>query len=127
MNHRNSPNREIVWEILHSTPHALCHEDILQRCEKHLDRVTVYRILQRLCDEGMAHKIVDTSGKTFYSPCHTGRCEAHHHSDHHLHFKCTECDRIVCLPEEFVPTLPARYDFQQVNCLVEGICPECHS
>lgn len=124
MKKRNTPTKQKVWDVISKAPYALCHEDIIRLTNNQIDKVTIYRIIQSFTEDGLIHKIVDISGKAYYALCAEGCC-SEKHEDNHMHFKCVKCEQIICMEQNFVPTLPKQYDYLNVNCLVEGVCPEC--
>lgn len=95
--------------------------------EEHLrgtvDRVTIYRILNTFCEDGITHRVVSDDGKSFYALC-TG-CNDEKHSHDHFHFKCTRCERIECLKEEISFKVPKGYKPQHINCIITGYCKQC--
>ncbi|MDR1739040.1 MAG: transcriptional repressor [Candidatus Symbiothrix sp.] len=121
---RNTKTKQLVMSAFSKANAALCHEDIERQFAGQLDRVTIYRILQGFCDDGVLHKISSEGGKTYYALCH--HCTHEQHNDEHLHFHCLACNRIYCLevPAITVP-LPPEYKVVAVSCIVSGYCIEC--
>lgn len=103
---------------------AISSNDIHQHFSTLCDRATVYRVLGRLVDEGVVHKVVDVDGVIKYAACE--QCDDHHHRHDHIHFSCESCQTLICL-EEVVPDfrLPEGYTRKTVNFTVSGICPGC--
>ncbi|MDR2286810.1 MAG: transcriptional repressor [Prevotellaceae bacterium] len=121
---RNTKTKQLIMTILSDSLSALCYEDFEQKLSGIMDKATVYRILQSFCDDGKVHKISGENGKTYYALCH--HCEAGHHSDNHIHFRCIRCRVIMCIDEQFViPSLPSGYRMTDIHCLVSGHCPNC--
>ncbi|MDR1718553.1 MAG: transcriptional repressor [Dysgonamonadaceae bacterium] len=121
---RNTKTKQLVMSVLEKANAALCHEDIEKQLSGQLDRVTIYRILQGFCDDGILHKITSESGKSHYALCHN--CSLEKHNDEHLHFHCICCDNIFCLEAPLViAPLPAGYEARAVSCLISGYCRDC--
>ncbi|MDR3235188.1 MAG: transcriptional repressor [Prevotellaceae bacterium] len=122
---RNTKTKQMVMDVMQSeSSSALSHSDIEQRLGGKIDRVTIYRILQGFCDDGIIHKIPDENGKTYYALCHD--CSEGHHHDSHLHFRCVSCDTVSCVDAPApISHLPAGYSMSGVSCLVSGYCPNC--
>ncbi len=59
---RNSATKTKIQELIVSSSVALSHSDIQKTLKGLCDRVTIYRILNRLLEEGVIHKIVDVDG-----------------------------------------------------------------
>lgn len=120
---RNTVAKTKVLELLSHSEVALSHTEIESEIEIPVNRVTIYRILDRLIDEGIIHKIVNTDGAMKYALCHN--CTMTHHHNH-VHFSCQKCKAVTCL-EGVEPTfkLPSDYKIQEVNFTVSGLCPNC--
>lgn len=120
---RNTVAKTKIRTLLAASKVALAHSDIQQALEGGCDRVTIYRILDRLAEEGVIHKIVDMDGTIKYAACrmcHTG------HRHNHVHFSCRKCHTVFCL-ENVVPsyTLPDSYTVLETNFTLAGLCPQC--
>jgi Fur family ferric uptake transcriptional regulator len=62
-----------------------------------VDRASIYRILNRFCEDGIVHKVVADDGKQYFAVC--VRCKDKRQlPDDHFHFRCTICQTIECLP-----------------------------
>lgn len=85
------------------------------------DRVTVYRILEWLTANELAHKIAGGDRVWRF-------CAARHEHAQHVHFECNRCGTVVCL-DELGPQprikLPSGFRTQYVELLVKGLCAEC--
>lgn len=121
---RVTPAREGVLDILIATPQAMSHLEVeLAARERGLeaDRVTLYRVLDWLVNQGIAHKI---EGRD-----RVWRFNAVAAADHgHVHFHCTHCGRVFCLEQaqpRVVPKLPPGFRFEKAELTLQGVCPQC--
>lgn len=127
---RNTIAKSTILELIQKSENALSQADIQKQIGDLCNRVTIYRILDRLIEEGEVHKIVNIDGVTKFAACHD--CEAHHHhhshqSHHnHIHFSCLKCQSVTCL-DNIEPNykLPPNYVVQEANFMLSGYCPEC--
>lgn len=121
---RKTAAKTRISELLNKANTAMSSNDIHLEVTELCDRATVYRVLGRLVDEGVIHKVVDVDGVIKYAPCE--QCSPEHHHDH-IHFSCENCNMVTCL-EEVVPEfkLPAGYTRNTVNFTVSGICAACN-
>lgn len=120
---RNTFAKARILELIQESDCALSQPDIQHLLEGLCDRVTIYRILDRLAEEGAIHRIVTVTGTVNYAACHT--CvEKHHHN--HIHFSCNKCKQITCL-EQVEPNyqLPAGYQEIDAYFTISGICTNC--
>lgn len=113
-----------ILELLEKADTALSHKEIQAELDGVCNRVTIYRVLERLLEEGFIHRIVNTDGVVKYARCHS--CQDHKHAHNHLHFSCTQCQEVTCL-EQVQPSyqLPPNYLAQEVHFTISGICPNC--
>jgi Fur family transcriptional regulator, ferric uptake regulator len=114
--------RLAVLAVLLSAEHALTHHEIGARVERgiEMDRVTIYRVLDWLEQQGLAHRIAGDD--------RIWRYNAAEHAGGHAHFHCRRCGTVICLDELGAApriTLPAGYVSQQVELTVKGLCVEC--
>ena len=120
---RSTLAKTAIEELMTRAGHALSHQDIQHALGDICNRVTIYRVLDRMEQEGKVHKIIGMDGITKYATCHD--CSTQH-SDDHVHFSCTVCHSVTCL-DEVIPTfdLPSNYHPMEVNFTISGICPNC--
>ena len=120
---RNTPAKTKIYELLLSSELALSHAEIQQRLDFACDRVTIYRVLDRLLESGQIHKIVNVDGVVKYACCKT--CSTVHQHNH-IHFSCERCKEVTCLNEVApVYQLPKNYLVTDVSFTLLGVCPQC--
>jgi Fur family transcriptional regulator, ferric uptake regulator len=120
---RNTPSKQAVLDILSSANGALSQESIALQVGDTMDRVTVYRILNRFCEDGQAHRIVSDDGRQYFALC--VNCDDHGHHHDHFHFRCLGCRKVECLEQEVSFRVPEGYRLESVHCLLTGYCPAC--
>lgn len=122
---RNTVAKTKILEFVKKSTGAVAHSDIQQSLKGICDRVTIYRVLDRLLNEGLVHKVVDFDGVVKYAACHN--CEVtKKHQHNHIHFSCEKCKKVTCL-DAILPEfkLPKDYKVNSVNFTVSGYCPNC--
>ena len=123
MKRRNTPSKTAVLNALERSRTALSHEHLQARLADEVDRATIYRILNRFCDDGVVHRIVADDGKQYFALCEDCSHEDHRHD--HFHFRCRSCDTVECLTEEISVVLPRGYLAEGFNGVISGVCREC--
>jgi Fur family ferric uptake transcriptional regulator len=124
MKRRNTTSKEAVLSILTTTRKAMSQHAIEQQLNVDVDRATIYRVLNRFCDDGVIHKIVADDGKQYFAVC--VKCDDRKKvPDNHFHFRCTTCQTIECLPVIVQFSVPKGYQVDLVNCVLTGICKDC--
>lgn len=123
MKRRSTPTKEAVLSVLADSKKAMSQDAIMKKVSLEMDRATVYRVLNRFCEDGILHRIVAEDGKQYFAVCI--KCDEKKLADHHFHFRCTKCETIECLPIPVQFSLPQGYDVESVNCILTGFCKEC--
>lgn len=122
-----TPRRLRTLEILGTSPRPLSAEEILDALQTRgrVNKVTVYRILDLLVDQGLVDRLRAGS-----HPCRYGLAPNAHHP-RHPHFYCRRCGRMVCLAPETIdvdvhaPQESGVGNVEKVGVLLEGLCQAC--
>lgn len=120
---RTTAAKTRIQELIISSSVALSHSEIQDVLDGLCDRVTIYRVLDRLMEEGVIHKIINVDGVVKYAGCHS--CSTKHNHNH-IHFSCQKCKTVTCL-DDVEPSfmLPKNYKVRELNFTVSGLCPQC--
>jgi Fur family transcriptional regulator, ferric uptake regulator len=117
------PRVEVLATLL-AAEQALSHHELEERIDRSvdIDRVTIYRVLDWLTAQGLAHRIAgDDRVRRF-------NAAGHAHEGAHAHFQCERCGTVLCL-EEFsadpVVRLPRGFRPQHYELTVKGLCAGC--
>ncbi|HEX8575439.1 MAG TPA: Fur family transcriptional regulator [Flavobacterium sp.] len=120
---RNTNAKAIILDIITNSDVALSHAELQALANGACDRVTIYRILDRLVNEDLIHKAVDLDGTVKYARCHHTE---QNHLHNHVHFSCEKCHLVTCLDTiEPTFTLPKEYLIKEMNFILSGLCPNC--
>lgn len=123
MKRRNTPAKNAVLNILAESGKAMSQQAIEKRLDLEIDPVTIYRVLNRFCDDGVLHRIVAEDGKQYFAIYR--KCEQPGHPASHFHFRCKKCEQMECLSEPVHFSVPQGYFVEQINCVLTGICKRC--
>lgn len=120
-------NRLRVLEVVGDNRYPLSAAQIFKTLEPvcAINRVTVYRILERLVYHGIIERL-STGGRAFYY----GLAPNEYHRPH-PHFYCKRCGQMDCLDpdsldvdaDSFWEAFPGRIDKVEVR--FDGICKSC--
>ena len=98
----------------------------IQKAIQPIDRVTLYRTLETLKEEGIIHKAFQENNEVYYAICGK-KCEKHNHNHEHIHFKCLQCNTVSCeKPMDAIISIPD-YEIHTVSIHVKGVCKTCKS
>lgn len=120
---RSTPTKDAVLNVLADSKKAMSQEAIMKKIAIDIDRATIYRVLNRFCEDKILHRIVAEDGKQYFAVCI--KCEEKKLADHHFHFRCTKCQTIECLPVAVQFSLEKGYQVESVNCILTGVCKDC--
>lgn len=120
---KNTVAKKGILEVLKQSEVALSRSEIQLLTAGLCDRVTIYRVLERIVKEGLAHKILNTDGVVKFAYCNRHLSE---YTQNHIHFSCQKCHSVYCLPG-VVPSfnLPMGYKIEEANFIVSGCCVHC--
>lgn len=121
---RITRTRLAVLEILQDSGRSLSHDDVAARLSAAAvphDRVTLYRTLDWLVEQGLAHRIKGPDRAWRFN--FGGEKAAQH-----AHFHCDRCGHVLCLesvrPDEGF-SLPEGYRPERAELVFHGTCPDC--
>ena len=121
---RATPTRTAVLDTLSRAGQPLSHDEVgaeLTAQDINHDRVTLYRALDWLVSNGLAHRIAGAD--------RVWRFNAVADEQHsHAHFHCEQCHGVFCL-ESLQPaiaaTLPQGFALSRAELNFHGACPKC--
>ncbi|MEO5893674.1 MAG: transcriptional repressor [Ferruginibacter sp.] len=118
--------RILVLDFLLKQTSAISLSD-LENDLKNADRITLYRTLKTFEEKGLVHNIKDGSEAAKYALCEADCREGVHH-DMHVHFYCTDCKELFCLPKLKLPevNLPGKFQLSEISLVARGICDKCN-
>ena len=102
---------------------ALSAVELSLRLEHLFNKTTIYRVLDKLEDDGELHSFIGFNGIKWYTPCKN--CTKSDKAQLHPHFECTSCGKVDCIDISVsIPNIPNREVlFSQL--LLQGTCEAC--
>jgi Fur family transcriptional regulator, ferric uptake regulator len=132
---RLTSSRLSVLAVLLQSSSALSHTEVQVAVEQinpaHVDRVTIYRVLEWLTEVGLAHRVSGVD-RVF-------RFSSSSNSQAHGHFLCSDCHRMFCIDSKIAPNvahavdlgasvnamLPTGFVSTAIDLTISGRCAEC--
>lgn len=120
---RKTKSIKILLDAFEKDSNALSVTSLIERFSSQMNKTTIYRVLDKLEDDGFLHSFLGNNGYKWYAKCN-GCCKSGHH-DSHAHFQCINCGKVDCLTTSFViPKIPNRR-VDVTNVLLQGSCEDC--
>jgi Fur family transcriptional regulator, ferric uptake regulator len=124
--HRVTRARVRVLTELLRAPHPLSHQELADALEplEHIDRVTLYRVLDWLTGNNLAHRVLGEDRVWRYG------MQPADNQQRHAHFKCNDCGQVFCLDElstAFAVNVPRGYQASEIELTIKGRCAVCRA
>ena len=120
---RKTKHLEQVLNVFRQSSDALSAGMLLDALANRINKSTVYRMLEKLEDDGVIHSFLTMDQIRFYALCKG--CSSGCHVDSHAHFQCTSCKRVSCFSEDIVLPTPKRSRITAAQVLLMGQCESC--
>ena len=102
---------------------AISTVNLIKRLDSKLNKTTIYRILDKLEDDGVLHSFTGRKGVKWYAKC-TNYSEGGR-MKFHPHFQCINCNKVECLSLDIkIPEIP-NHQVKTSQILIQGKCEIC--
>ncbi|NRB60347.1 MAG: transcriptional repressor [Winogradskyella sp.] len=120
---RKTKSVNTLTTIFNESTSALSVVNLVNRLKSQMNKTTVYRVLERLENDGMLHSFIGVDGLKWYAKCTED--EETHQNHTHPHFQCNDCGKVECL--DVTITIPAikNKQIESANFLITGQCENC--
>lgn len=121
---RKTKSVKLLLEEFDKDSSAISVITLIERLNSQMNKTTVYRVLDKLEDDGLLHSFLGKNGHKWYAKC--SGCSSSVHHDVHPHFECTSCGKVECLTIHItIPEIPNRkVELSQV--FLQGKCEACY-
>lgn len=115
---------EVLLNEFNNNSVAISAKKLINQFSTSFNKTTIYRVLDKLEDDGILHSFLGKDGLKWYAKCKNG-CTSKTHKDSHPHFQCLKCGKVDCLPVivKIPKILNRKIDISQV--LLQGKCENC--
>jgi len=120
---RKTKSVNTLLNIFEKTDNAISVVGLVKQLHQKMNKTTVYRILERLDEEGILHSFIDKNGLKWYAKCND--CSMGHHIDTHPHFQCNDCGKVECLNIEVTIPKLHKHHIESAELLLVGQCENC--
>ena len=74
---------------------AISTVTLIKLLSTEINKTTIYRVLDKLEDDGILHSFIGVNGIKWYAKC--DGCSYTEHKDVHPHFECLSCGKVDCV------------------------------
>ncbi len=114
---------EMVLSAFENSRRALSVVDLVKRFETEMNKTTVYRVLERLQDDGELHSFTGKDRLKWFAKYH--KPDSNNTTMTHPHFQCQDCGKSKCIPVDIaIPSLP-NHRIDSSHLLFIGQCDDC--
>jgi Fur family ferric uptake transcriptional regulator len=96
---------------------------LVEELNQSMNKTTVYRILDRLENDGLVHSFTASDGLRWYAKCNG--CSSEQHLDVHPHIQCKLCGKVECLDLDISIPKVKGYKIENVELFLIGKCSDC--
>jgi len=98
---RKTKSVEVLLHEFNQNHEAISAKKLIEQLNSKFNKTTIYRVLDKLEDDGVLHSFLGKDGLKWYAKC--DGCTASKHKDVHPHFQCLNCKKVDCLtPIQYV-------------------------
>jgi len=120
---RRTKSVEALLNEFNKSSSAISAKKLIESLGSDFNKTTIYRVLDKLEDDGVLHSFLGRNGLKWYAKCND--CSSNNHSDLHPHFQCLDCGKVDCLAVSVIlPKIPNR-KIEVSQLLIQGKCETC--
>ncbi|MEM7574026.1 MAG: transcriptional repressor [Bacteroidota bacterium] len=123
---RKTKSVKRLLQLFEQTNNAISVVELVKRLDQEMSKTTVYRILDRLEDEGILHFFIGKDGLKWFAKCR-GESSPSLPLNSHPHFQCQNCGKTECLFIDISIPPIANFTIEAAEILLIGLCEDCLS
>ena len=121
---RKTKTVDVILKEFNLGSAAISAKKLIDRLDSTFNKTTIYRVLEKLEDDGVLHSFLGKNGLKWYAKCNS--CSANKHNDLHPHFQCLDCGKVDCIAVRItLPKIPNR-KIEVSQLLIQGKCEDCY-
>lgn len=120
---RKTKSLKKILEAFGESNNALSVVELVDRFKGDMNKTTVYRILERLEEDGILHSFAGSNGLKWVAKYQNPISSQE--TNMHPHFQCQKCGKSECLTINIkIPPIP-NYKVDSANLILVGECELC--
>ncbi len=121
----NTKQKDVIFEIIKKQTHEFTIKDIYNSIKDQTGLTTIYRLVDKLVEEGKVRKYINKNSLTCYE--YLKECN----EENHFYLKCDNCGNMIhidcdCI-EELSSHILKKHQFRpnRENIIINGLCNCC--
>lgn len=121
----NTKQKDLIINTISKYNKSFTVKDIYNKLKEKVGLTTIYRVIDKLVEEGIINKYIDKDNTTYYE--YLEKCNCHNH----FYLKCEKCgtmEHVDCdCIEELSKHIVDEHKFllNREHIIIKGICKEC--
>ncbi len=120
---RRTKSVQALLNAFENNNKALSAVYLIDLLGKEMNKTTIYRILDKLEEDGIVHSFWGSDGLRWYAKC--DGCDTHKHFDTHPHFQCSKCGNVECLSIDIEIPVIKNHQVDSTEIILIGKCEQC--
>lgn len=121
----NTKQKDLILDIIKNYKKEFTVKDIYSKVENNTGLTTIYRLIDKLVDEGRLSKTINKDNITYYQ--YLEECS----HENHFYLKCDDCGNMIHIDCDCINDLTKhifrehKFKPSRDHIIIAGICEEC--
>ena len=117
--------KDVIFNVIKNYPKEFTSKDIYEKVKDKTGLTTVYRVIEKLYQDGFLKKSVKDNHETYYQYLEKCDCE------NHFYLKCRNCQKLIHIDCDCIKDLSFhikekhQFKINQEQIIIDGICAKC--
>ena len=122
----NTKQKDIILDLIKKNHHEFTVKDIYEDIKDSVGLTTIYRLVDKLVDEGRISKTIGKDNQTYYQ--YLEECD----HENHFYLKCDNCGTMTHIDCDCIGDLSKhiskehKFKLNESNIIINGICSKCN-
>lgn len=122
---RKTRSVKALLKVFEQANKAMSTLELVERLHLQMNKSTVYRILERLEDDGTLHSFPGQNGLQWYTLNNSDSCPKSQQQNTHPHFQCKDCGKTESLSITIPVPKITEHSIESASLLLVGRCADC--
>lgn len=121
----NTKQKDLLLNVIRKHNHSFTIKEIFEEVKDSVGLTTVYRLVDKLVEEGIINKYIDKDNVTYYE--YLEKCD----SSNHFYLKCENCGEMIHVDCDCIEELSNHivnehgFELNHDHIIIKGLCKKC--